>query len=244
MSNIEKELTQGIKSLVKKTGIWSVDTDETEYLIKKYTDYVLKKYDSRVMEFGSWPVFERGGKVKLGDRFVNDLGEVDEVTGILIQQNGYTLYGTDSTAEYEEGGEAKTPDTEVLSADGKPIEKGDSVYIKDGPYKGKKVIVVHIENDEISVRLSPFSTIDLKTDPRNVTYDEPETVEKVMKDAGKTYIEYYKCSKFPCALCPAKSGGKTPKERYGTASCEAAQKKDIANRLIAIFSDGGNIKEA
>lgn len=58
----------------------------------------------------------------------------------------------------------------------------------------------------------------------------PDTQERILVDARKIYIEYWGCENILCDDCPAKVDGKTPKEHYGTHSCDRAQALDLLRR--------------
>ena len=65
--------------------------------------------------------------------------------------------------------------------------------------------------------------------------EKPETLQDVIADMDKYYIEYWGCSDYDCEKCPAKINGKTPYDYYDTdGNCIFAMYEDIQCRLKAI----------
>lgn len=59
---------------------------------------------------------------------------------------------------------------------------------------------------------------------------ETDTLEKIERDARKTYTEYWGCDGVECCDCPASINGEKPKERYGTRFCTNAIPLDLLAR--------------
>lgn len=57
-----------------------------------------------------------------------------------------------------------------------------------------------------------------------------DTQRAIDEDAAKTAAEYWGCERLACDECPALVGGRTPRERYGTARCGTAMKIELLQR--------------
>lgn len=195
------------------------------------------------------PLFEDGEPAQFGDsvnddndeaRIVRELAYCEDGTIILLDHNPETICETRADIP------VKRPQPEVLDADGVPIEVGDTVYILPGehcdkfPIKGfaagDKCVVRNILNlnygtkrGSILVRIEK-GVIGYPA-PEQVTHREPDSQERIDRDAVKLYMEYWECGHVECRDCPAAIDGKNPCERYENASdCADAQRLDLLRR--------------
>lgn len=71
--------------------------------------------------------------------------------------------------------------------------------------------------------------------------ERPDSWERLREDAANSNELYWGCGDVWCSDCPARVGGKTPKEHYRTNSCGLAMQLDIvarAERLAGVRDDG------
>jgi len=61
-------------------------------------------------------------------------------------------------------------------------------------------------------------------------YIEPESREKIWRDAKKSFSGYWNCD-IDCEDCPAKINGENPDDYYAVDSCRIAQTLDVLTRL-------------
>ena len=75
---------------------------------------------------------------------------------------------------------------------------------------------------------------------RNVvlTHKQPDTLERIEEDAKKMSSDYWGCGDVECSCCPSMVDGKKPYERYGTDSCDKAQRLDLLHRQRKVLERG------
>lgn len=61
-------------------------------------------------------------------------------------------------------------------------------------------------------------------------WKEPDSLERIEKDARMHYRDYWGCDRVECDDCPAKVDGKVPLKRYGVDLCLRAQTLDLLRR--------------
>ena len=161
--------------------------------------------------------------------------------GLEVEGMGFgdMLYELRKTMKNRESETSKEP--KVLDIDGVEIKPGDELYHSDKipPLDGTFAGVVrsvhadncpnHLEGNNPWVRYKTGGW-DLA---EYLTHQKPETLQDVIADLDKDYVEYWGCADYRCEGCPAKINGKTPCDYYKTG-CINAMYKDIKRRLEAI----------
>lgn len=134
--------------------------------------------------------------------------------------------------EKKSDGMVNRPLPKPVGADGQPIEVGDTVYFTDetGRAIDRACKVLEISYDGILSLKSSDALPTFAASPEHYTHEQPDTLERIEEDAVKGAYAYWGCEGIPCSGCPAKIGGKTPKERYDTLDCGDAHKLDLLRR--------------
>ena len=134
------------------------------------------------------------------------------------------------------GNVLRRPLTEVLDADGVPIEVGDVVWFVGG---SEYFYVLGIESDgEVHVGRNDGTSTDAGVSPGDLTHKKPDTLERIEEDARKELWHYWGCSGAGCDECPALIDGKTPEEHYHTGSCADAKVLDLLHRQRKVLDRG------
>lgn len=121
----EHDMTDGeyIDALADAVGT----SDANDLLRETLADLI----EPQLPEGVEWPRFEDGELVGIGDEVDGD-GETMTVKGVALYVQGWnmTLEASDTVAVLsgENGERVKRPNSQVLDADGVPIEVGDVVY--------------------------------------------------------------------------------------------------------------------
>lgn len=115
--------------------------------------------------------------------------------------------------------------------DGEPCLLGDMVW---HPAMGRCAVVAASWKGKVAVRRweNREGGRGAKWVPSaSVTHREPDSQERIDADASKPCILYWGCDGAKCSQCPAKIGGKTPEEAYGTdEDCRHAMILDLLRR--------------
>ena len=177
-------------------------------------------------------------RIKQGDGLIVESNGIRHYNASEVLINGYSLIELLEAAEAYKGKQPK-----VLDADGVEIKPGDKLYRSDKipPLAGRSAGVVKsvhadncpnpLEGNKPWVRYEKGGW-DLA---EGLTHQQPETLQDVIADMDKYYIEYWGCSDCDCEECPAKINGKTPNDYYDTdGNCIFAMYEDIQCRLKAI----------
>lgn len=137
------------------------------------------------------PRFENGELVNIGDQFEFD-GEsfhirdlhvgLDEKTYIVARER-------DGLFDMEPGERVKRPEPEVLDDDGVPIKVGDTVYFVGG---AEHFDVLGIEsNGDVHIGREDGTSTDAWAAPSDLTHKQPDSLECIEEDAGKTACDYF-----------------------------------------------------
>lgn len=133
--------------------------------------------------------------------------------------------------------EVKRPDPEVLDADGVPIKVGDHVWWKDG----REFVITAVNRgvDTEAVEPAPgMCSSHVNFEPKEFTHKQPDSLERIEKDAMEELWNYWGCIGDRCAECPALIDGKTPRDHYHTESCEYAKVLDLMRRQREVLERG------
>ena len=170
--------------------------------------------EPQLPESVEWPRFEDGELVKIGDD-VEYKGETMRVYLATLDADGWALWcsreGIDGRLSGSYGERVKRPAPKVLDADGVPIEVGDTVW---ATYNGCKHIVMAVCSDgslhpEILTNDGCMVEYEggLWDFAKKVTHEQPDSWEKLEKDARKT----------ACAYAPA------PLNEDGLVTCDGCR---------------------
>lgn len=126
-----------------------------------------------------------------------------------------------------------------LDADGMPIRPGGNVFFVGGD-EPHEVFGFDYDSGELEVHIGrrDGTSTDAYVKPGDLTH-ELDTLERIEKDAMKTFEEYWGCCNLECSECPSMIDGKRPWERYVTGiRCTAAQKLDLLRRQREVLERG------
>ena len=134
--------------------------------------------------------------------------------------------------------ELKRHRREVLDADGVQINVGDVVYFVDNA-EAFDVLGVESDGDEpVHIGRNDGTSTDAWVSPGELTHKQPDTLERIEKDAMKTFNDYWGCENGYCLECPSRIDGKTPDKHYGVHTCAKAQKLDLLRRQRELLERG------
>lgn len=183
------------------------------------------------------PLFEDGELVSIGDE-VEIFRIKRKVTAYQVSCNDsiYMSVGDGGTHVFESEYRFKRHKPQVLDADGVPIEVGDTVWTINVPkghdkrtVKGFKTFEEMGITDVQSTHAVLFEETGWMGNLR-VTHREPDTQERIDRDALKSYNEYWGCDGV-CSRCPARIDDEKLHERYDTSpSCTSAMTIDLLRR--------------
>lgn len=176
------------------------------------------------------PLFEDGEPVYIGAEIDDRKRGKLEVNRICYTDGGFYFNESHGTGKrrkkmngitYKHGERVKRPKPQVLDADGVPIEVGDVLWRTTD---GMKVIVAKLEKGHF------VDGDGVGCNPSYFTHREPDTQERIDRDALNGDYEYWGCNGVECTQCPALVDGKKPKERYGILWCSEAKTLDLLRR--------------
>ena len=143
-------------------------------------DEVERRLLARLMPEGlSWPVFEDGEPVRIGDRFAEHGGCENVVDSVEVGDCWFKIHGFDGAApRYSKRASVKRPAPEVLDADGVEIRVGDTVYdVEDGC----ELVVTKVTSDAVFVAFEDVEAD--KYDASQLTHERPDSWERLEEDA-------------------------------------------------------------
>lgn len=125
-----------------------------------------------------------------------------------------------------------------LDKDGVPVDKGDTVWMDGSDVEWK---VLRAEGGLADLRDSRsgdgYYSDEAGVVCSKLTHERPDSWGRLREDAAKSNELYWGCGDVWCSDCPARVGGKTPKEHYRTNSCGQAKVIDLlarAERLAGV----------
>ena len=219
----EHDMTDGeyIDALADAVGT----SDANDLLRETLADLI----EPQLPEGIEWPRFEDGELVGIGDEVDGD-GETMTVKGVALYVQGWnmTLEASDTVAVLsgENGERVKRPNSQVLDADGVPIEVGDVVYC-DGRDEATTASFFHVDNagqTQITVKDSGGAYYTLS--PSRLSHTRPDSWERLEKDATENPEAY--CRANGCELPP----------NPGRADYADAFASDLVRRAKALAKAG------
>lgn len=175
------------------------------------------------------PLFEDGEPVNLGDRYLMDNGSPDTASSFTYTK-GYADYVSINGHRRGLCERVKRPKTQVLDADGVPIDAGDTVWHVSGDAQGTVQWFNDPDESSYFIKVAWTNGNEGTYMPDALTHREPDTQERIDRDALKGQYEYWGCTGAECAECPALADGKKPSERYGVLWCSDAIRLDLLRR--------------
>ena len=151
-----------------------------------------------------WPCVD-GKPVVPGDVLWDSDGTRRRVTEVRFWREGCYVVMDDRS---EWGGlvmdreYARTePPKPVLDRDGVPIEVGDTVYALTGDAEGSRLTVERVGRGTFCVRARSASGHVYQFRGEDLTHEEPDSWERLEKDAAKGACAYFDSSEFACKEC-------------------------------------------
>lgn len=176
------------------------------------------------------PLFEDGEPVQIGDRYLMMNGTQD-IASSFAYTKGDADYARINGHRMKLHERVKRPKQTVLDADGVPIEVGDAVWIlKDSGHVKWTVIEPYNRYDGIQTVYVESRGIKGHACPENITHREPDSHERIDRDALKSYNEYWGCTGIECKRFPALIDGKKPRHRYEVDWCKDTKTLDLLRR--------------
>lgn len=193
------------------------------------------------------PRFEDGDIVQWGADDI-DWGDGINWKFNAIAEDGRPLAYSgmmDAVASMTENGRVKRITGSVNLSDGLPAERGQTVYLVPGAYRGRipadceRLTVVSVTSAGIVVLQGSDmfgEGVREKFLPETLTHTRPDSQSRIEADALLHTTDYWGCSSIECYACPALIDGKRPYELYGVelytkdSACAAAQRLDLMRR--------------
>lgn len=197
--------------------------------------------EQRILDM--WPKFEDGNYVQLGDKAVANSGEnagKEFIVRNIYFENGHgKLRSSVSDGCYWNWKSADTcvkrPAPKVLDADGVEIKVGDTVWAKYPPDTPKdrvvKAIVEAVDGDTVKVRSEYLTGLEFVETVHCslLTHNEPDSWERLERDAEKSICDYFGSSSSPDSLCEDGCPGLN-----SPVSCGVLMKLDLIRRAKAL----------
>lgn len=171
------------------------------------------------------PLFDDGEPAQFGDMFVRDFGRDAKIDSLSYTKGNSDYVNVNGYERHELAHRLKRPKPQVLDADGVPIVVGDTVWYS---LTGKQTIVqgFHTASDGDLLVSCELGLVG----PSNITHREPDSQERIDRDALKGEYEYWGCTGSECHNCPALVDGMKPSQRYGILWCGCATRFDLLRR--------------
>lgn len=171
------------------------------------------------------PLFDDGEPAQFGDMFVRDFGRDAKIDSLSYTKGNSDYVNINGYERHDFAHRLKRPKPQVLDADGVPIEVGDTVWYS---LTGKQTTVqgFHTASDGDLLVSCELGLVG----PSNITHREPDSQERIDRDALKGEYEYWGCTGSECHNCPALVDGKKPSQRYGILFCGSATRLDLLRR--------------
>ncbi len=146
----------------------------------------------------SWPFYEDGEPVRLGEHWQQDGYDwsITSIDSIEFAEDGVRFENEYADAFYRYGERVKRPAPKVLDADGVEIRVGDTVYEIDGTGHAYKVVGIRVgDGDPLTPTVVTCDEGDGTSEhflPGQLTHERPDSWERLEADAGKNPFDYCK----------------------------------------------------
>ena len=146
----------------------------------------------------SWPFYEDGEPVRLGEHWQQDGYDwsITSIDSIEFAEDGVRFENEYADAFYRYGERVKRPAPKVLDADGVEIRVGDTVYEIDGTGHAYKVVGIRVgDGDPLTPTVVTCDEGDGTSEhflPGQLTHERPDSWERLEDDAtmpAATYCE-------------------------------------------------------
>lgn len=246
------------------------DMETSEALRNASAELDALREAGRIMpESVSWPRYEDGGPVRMGEPFVAWDGKESKVRSVTLYAPGqdaewsinawscHNLFGGRDAEHQMHGLRIKRPATKAVGADGREVKVGETVWLapkhremawSTGPSHNLHYVSESEEMTVSQVKNGRDYVVAWMEGEENswcpaswLTHERPDSWGRLYEDAMKSVYEYWGCIDFCCDKCPALVDGKKPNERYRTTGCLKAQQLDIIARAerLAVVNGDG-----
>lgn len=171
------------------------------------------------------PLFDDGEPAQFGDRFVNDKGNDSTLSSLNYTKGAHGYVSANGGQRHEVTNRFRRPAQPVLDVNGVPIEVGDTVW---NVFDYQKRTVIGLRGGKAHIESGPG--IEFFEAGYELTHREPDSQERIDRDAMKGEYEYWGCTGSECNHCPALVDGKKPKQRYGVFWCNSATRLELLRR--------------
>lgn len=179
-----------------------------------------------------WPKFDDGSYVWFGDAYIDTDGDDNQVMAIEFNDRCTDLVGLEGFHTGLNPSErVKRPAPKVLDADGVEIKVGDTVWAKYPPDTPKdrvvKAIVEAVDGYTVKVRSEYLTGLEFVETVHCslLTHNEPDSWERLERDADNDPCGYFGFQSEKCNGCPAFNNDKP---------CTYAVCTDIVRRAKAL----------
>ena len=203
--------------------IGSLVDEETRQAV---ADAVVEQQLLDTPEGYKWPEFEDGELVRPGDEYADKAGDRHVLSRIWFDRAGNAILD-DVMSGLVVGPYTKVRRPPLIAKDGKPIETGQTLYGEDG----KAWEIARIAG---GFAWAKDGQDDKRLRPEWLTHEQPDSWERIEKDARKPMTTYWGCEGVNCGLCSATVDGETPYERYNVASCSQAASIELVARCKSL----------
>lgn len=182
-----------------------------------------------------WPKFEDGSYVQLGDSYIDTDGDDNKVMAIEFNDRCADLIGVEgSRTGFEPFDRVERPAPKVLDADGVEIHVGETLYGIGREQHKYEVINPHYIVAEAG---EVFTVLCYDRDdgeechcrPEMLTHTQPDSWERLERDAEKSICDYFGSSSSPDSLCEDGCPGLN-----SPVSCGVLMKLDLIRRAKAL----------
>ena len=177
----------------------------------------------------SWPFYEDGEPVRLGEHWQQDGYDwsITSIDSIEFAEDGVRFENEYADAFYRYGERVERPEPKVLDADGAEIRAKETVFDKN---TGEELIVTGFEDGRVwcEHRMTDADALPVRGmwSPDQLTHERPvaDTWERIEEDAEKDPCGYFGFDgEEICGKCPA--SGK---------NCEQTMAQDLVRRARAL----------
>ena len=227
------EKVERLGAVCRALGVESVDEAEgaARALVGEHYEFKDLRKAGRVMPEGvSWPRYEDGEPVRMGDPFVTWDGQASEVSSVTLYTPGpdaaWTInagscrnfVGGSDEAHRMHGLRLKRPAPKAVGADGVEVKAGDTVWTDDR----REWTVMKVDQGYCRVReASPargFFIEERYISAGLLTHERPDSWGRLREDATKNFVDYWGCAGKTCDKCPALVDGKKPNAKRQSSS--------------------------
>lgn len=182
-----------------KAALWGLCADKAAFWDLRAECGGIDGVRARMMPEGvSWPRYEDGEHVRLGDCYEKSNGNPGTVTAMQLRLYGdvptWVIGKGDGKVCVKSGERVKRPAPKVLDADGVEIRVGDTVWDVFGNRRFEVLAIEDGERDGYIVKTVGIDRMSLEglSKPSDLTHKRPDSWERIEEDAGKNPFDYCK----------------------------------------------------